>query len=101
MAAVFSDPAFVADLERSYSSSPQYGELIDQCQNYYGYSSEVSSSDIQEAIREVLPQLYAYIAADDQIRRTVPGAQFASRFLASLAYEAQLFTLITQSLVRT
>ncbi|XP_074601170.1 peroxidase-like [Brevipalpus obovatus] len=101
MEALYSDPSFVADLERSYSASPQYGELIDQCQNYYGYSSEISSSDIQEAIREVLPQLYAYIAADEQIRRTVPGAQFASRFLNSLAYEAQFFTLITQTLQRT
>lgn len=94
------NPNYLSSLERQYLNSQAYNSFVDTCHRGEGSVSDLTSSDIQSAINEAIPQLYAYIAADEDVRQTARGGQGASRFLSTLAYEAQLFTLITQSLLR-
>lgn len=94
------NPSYLSAIGRQYLDSEAYSAFVDQCQTRDASVSDLTSSDIHQAINEAIPRLYAYIAADEQVRQSAAGGPSASRFISTLAYESQLFTLITQNLVR-
>ncbi|XP_053203236.1 peroxidase-like [Panonychus citri] len=91
---------YMAKVEDDYMGSPQFNDYLDHCHGRYGDASSVSFQDIRQSIRKAIPTLLAYKAADEEIIDTIDMAKFASRFVAQLAHESKLSTLITNQLVK-